>query len=181
MRTQVVVTWGRGAWEGCLWGGGHRSAPWFAAGDVGVSVREVTEMCIFLSVCLFLQAQVKWWKIKWCFSFVSLSLFFLLRSLFNDRRTTHPFEKMWKLQKKHRGEGKQPWAPCHRSSLFTVSPGERAAQQLETGEKQPSVVSGGWVKPTWTWSAVSRVGGRPSLLVSRSCLLEKIRPFALKS
>lgn len=138
-----------------------------------------------------------------CFSL----LFFLLRSLFNDSRTTHPFEKMWKLQKKHRGEGKQPWAPHHLSSLFADSPGEGAAQQLETGEKQPSVASGGWIKPTWTWSAVSRVGGRPSLLVSRSCLLglrsyfdsfscsqvhqgepmghqapnEKIRPFALKS
>ena len=131
-------------------------------------------------------------------------------SLFNDRRTIHPFEKMWKLQKKHRGEGNQPWAPHHLSSLFTDSPG--APGQLEHGSwKLVKLVKlcGFWRMDQAHLDLVScsRAGGRPSLLVSRSCLLglsscfdsfsrlqvqqgepmgrqapnEKIQPFALKS
>lgn len=90
------------------------------------------------------------------------------------------------------------------TALGLQGSGQHSSRKLV---KTSPLVSGGWIKPTWTWWAVSRVGGRPSLLVSRSCLLglsscfdsfsrpqvhqgepmgrqapnEKIRPFALKS
>lgn len=46
----------------------------------GVSAR--SHWLVHFFKCVSFSSRVKWWKIKWCFSFVSLSLFFFCFALF---------------------------------------------------------------------------------------------------